>query len=112
MRSFVMPDTLIIYPLIETTRSASAFTAMKQWIHEHEIALLEVTTARDGHSLTTVGDAEIFEGANRAPGQTEHVASRGDDRAIIIASPGLESLGRLDTASSVASVRSGHVKRY
>lgn len=73
------------YPLDQTALSASAFDVLKQWIHEHEITQLEVTTDRDGRLRTSTGDAEIIEGAMCAPAQVEHIASSGSTRAIVVA---------------------------
>ena len=77
--------TRVPYPLDKTALSAAAFDTLKQWIHAHEITHLEVTTDRDGHLRTTTGDAEIIEGAKRAPAQVEHIASHGPLRAIVLA---------------------------
>lgn len=66
------------------------YDQIKDWIAEHQLTHLEVTTRSPrwpDHEVTTTGEIEIVEGSRCAPGQLVHIASVSDKRAIVVTSP-------------------------
>lgn len=72
-----------VFELDSSNSAAHPYDQLKRWIAEHEFTHLRVSTG----ALTTIGEIEVVEGAQRKPAQITHVAACSNERAIVISSP-------------------------